>query len=143
MNEKKVNNKKLQWQDILKYAMIAASIAFISFLFPGESHFNYKYQKGSNWAYDDLVAPFSFAIKRSAEEVELETEHVRKEFVPIYVKDDKVQDKFNLMIDNVDMNFLENPIAVKDFLKNQAAIQFRKGILSLQDYNEIWQKGKE
>lgn len=79
------NNKKLRWQDLLKYLLIAATIAFISLLFPAENQFNYKYQKGRNWNYEDLTAPFSFALNRSEVEIEAEKQKIKDDFVPIYV----------------------------------------------------------
>lgn len=140
--EKKVN-KLGWWHDTLNYVLIIAAIAFISFLFPGESYFNYKYQKGGTWNYDDLVAPFSFALNRSDDEIKLETVKIQDEFIPIYVKDGKALELFNISVDNLDLSFLDNPASVKDFLKKEAAIHYRKGILGMPDYNQVWQNKKE
>jgi putative nucleotidyltransferase with HDIG domain len=131
------------WQDLLKYVLIAATIAFVSFLFPGENYFNYKYQKGGTWNYDDLIAPFSFALNRSQDEIDVEKDKIRDAFVPIYSKDDKATEIFNISVDNMDFTFLENPAYVKDFIKKEAAIHFRKGVLSVADYNKVWQEKKE
>ena len=131
------------WHDFLKYALIAITVGFISFLFPGENQFNYKYQKGSTWAYEDLVAPFSFAILRSSEAIEMEIAQVKDEFVPVFIKDERAREKFNIQVDNLDLSYLENPAAVKDYLKTEAELLFRKGILTMEDFHQIWQKKKE
>lgn len=131
------------WQDVLKYSMIAITIAFVSFLFPGESYFNYKYQKGGTWNYDDLVAPFNFALNRSDDEIDLEKEKIEEDFVPIYSRDKKAQTIYNLSVDNLHLEQLEQAAAIKDFLKNEAGIQYRKGVLGMSDYNQLWQTKKE
>jgi len=137
------NKSNAAWQDILKYFLIAVTIAFISFLFPSETQFSYKYQKGRAWNYEDLTAPFSFALNRSEDEIELAQKKIEDEFVPIYVKDPKALDKFNLSIDNLNLGEQEGLIRLRDFLKKEAALHYRKGILSVEDYNKLWQNNKE
>jgi putative nucleotidyltransferase with HDIG domain len=138
------NKRKIpKWQDILKYLLIAATIAFISFLFPTQTQLNFQFQKGKAWNYEDLVAPFSFALNRTTEDIEKEKSLIESSFVPIYVKEEKSLSKFNLSVDNLDLSEIEPQISVKDFLKKEAVVHFRKGILSLKDYNELWQDKKE
>jgi len=130
MNNKIEGKKESWWQEGLKYILIAATIAFVSFLFPGESYFNYKYQKGGTWNYEDLTAPFNYALNRSDDEIDLERSKISDDFVPIYVKDDKSVDRFNISVDNLDLSHLNSPATVKDFLKSNALVHYRKGILS-------------
>jgi putative nucleotidyltransferase with HDIG domain len=143
MNAEKNVKTQSWWQDMLKYILIIATIAFISFLFPGESYFNYKYQKGGSWNYDDLVAPFNFALNRSEDEISFERKKIEEDFVPVYTKDNKAIEIFNISVDNLDLSSIDNPADVKDFLKKEAAIHYRKGVLSIQDYNQVWQTKKE
>lgn len=143
MSDRAGGKKQNWWQDFLKYVLIAATIAFVSFLFPGENYFNYKYQKGGTWNYEDLSAPFSFALNRSSDEIELEKKKIKEDFIPIYERDDRALEIFNLSVDNLDLSSIENQIEIKDFLKKEGKLHYRKGILSVSDYNNIWQDKKE
>lgn len=49
------------------------------------SEFNYTV--GQPWRVDDLTAPFTFALKKTAEEIETERETVREQIPPIFVVD--------------------------------------------------------
>lgn len=35
---------------------------------PKETQFNYSYQKGKPWAYENLMAPFDFAMNKKQKE---------------------------------------------------------------------------
>lgn len=48
--------------------MAAGVVVFISFLFPNTAKFKYEFNFGDTWQYEDLVAPFDFAIKKSDDE---------------------------------------------------------------------------
>ncbi len=69
---------------LVKYLMIAGVVAFITFLFPNNAKFKYEFDKGQPWRYDDLRAPFDFAIRKPAEEVEAEKKKLRENFTPFY-----------------------------------------------------------
>lgn len=69
---------------LVKYLMVAAVVAFISFLFPNDVKFRYEFDKGQKWKYQDLRAPFDFAILKPEEEIEVEQQRVREQFSPYY-----------------------------------------------------------
>ncbi|MFI5149952.1 MAG: HD family phosphohydrolase [Bacteroidia bacterium] len=71
---------------IYKVFVFAASVALIVFLLPKEGKFKYELSNIHNkpWHYDDLIAPFDFAIKKSASELELERAEVSKKFKPYF-----------------------------------------------------------
>lgn len=62
----------------------------ISLLFPAELRFKYQYEKQQIWRYDDLEAPFNFAIRKSNEEIDLEKQQVMTQSSPVYVLDDEI-----------------------------------------------------
>lgn len=68
----------------VKYLMMLGVLVFISFLFPNNTRFKYEFNKGENWKYDDLIAPFSFAIQKPQDAIDAEMERL-KDITPFYV----------------------------------------------------------
>ena len=54
---------------------------------PGEPKFKYEYQKGFPWRHENLVAPFDFAILKTADEIQQEKEEQLETVVPYFVYD--------------------------------------------------------
>ena len=48
----------------------------IVYLFPKGGHFKYEFQKGKPWQYDNLYAPFDFAIQKPLENIDKEKEQI-------------------------------------------------------------------
>jgi putative nucleotidyltransferase with HDIG domain len=71
---------------IYKGFVFAASVALIVFLLPKEGKFKYDLSNIRNkpWHYDDLIAPFDFAIKKSPAELDAEKSEVAKKFKPYF-----------------------------------------------------------
>lgn len=61
-------------QRILLFALTAFIIVL---LLPAEGKFKYEYQKGKPWKHDNLVAPYSFPIHKTAEELDAEVQAVK------------------------------------------------------------------
>ncbi len=72
---------------ITRYVIILGVIVSISFLFPDQLTFKYEFEKGQTWRYDDLVAPFDFAIKKTDAELAAETAQIKADFSPYYEMD--------------------------------------------------------
>ncbi len=70
--------------DAVKYILVLLVVVFISFLFPNNVRFKYEFIKGQSWRYDDLEAPFDFAIKKPEEEYKKELEQAEAQFTPYY-----------------------------------------------------------
>ena len=60
---------------IIIILLYAVSVAASVFIFPTENQFEYSYDKGAQWLYDDLYAPYDFAICRSQEDVQADLEN--------------------------------------------------------------------
>jgi len=73
-----------QLPQVIKYLMGVAVVAFISLLYPNHLKFKYDFEKGQIWHYDDLEAPFDFAIQKSTAEIAAEKEELEKGFPPCY-----------------------------------------------------------
>jgi putative nucleotidyltransferase with HDIG domain len=68
--------------------IITATMLFL--ILPGEPKFKYEYQKGSPWRHDNLIAPFDFAILKSAQELEAEKAEQIKTVSPYFTFDTTV-----------------------------------------------------
>lgn len=79
---------------VLIILLFVASVVFSVFIFPTEDQFEYSYDKGAQWLYDDLYAPYDFAICRSAEEIQAEKDSIVAKFIPYYLFDTTAPKKF-------------------------------------------------
>ncbi|MGB5317701.1 MAG: phosphohydrolase, partial [Eudoraea sp.] len=57
---------------IYKYVLYLLTVGCIVFFFPKGGKFKYEFQKGKPWQYENLYAPFDFAIQKTQEEIALE-----------------------------------------------------------------------
>ena len=63
---------------IVYKVLLFLSTAFaIVYFFPKEGKFRYDFSKGKPWQYDNLYAPFDFAIQKTAEEIEEEKKQIK------------------------------------------------------------------
>ncbi len=73
---------KENYSNIYKVFLFIAAAFLLVLLFPKEGKFKYDFQKGKPWLHDDLIAPFDFAIEKSEEELENETQQIIASIVP-------------------------------------------------------------
>lgn len=75
------------------------SIFLLVQLFPRQPGFDYEYQQARPWLYDDLIAPFSFAILKSEDQLKAEREALVEAFSPFFSRqpniDEVILDRFN------------------------------------------------
>jgi len=57
--------------------LFALSVAAVVYIYPRESKFKYEFSQGRPWAYENLVAPFDFAIQKTRDELQQEREAIR------------------------------------------------------------------
>jgi cyclic-di-AMP phosphodiesterase PgpH len=87
--------KVIEWfqrnQSMLyKAILFLLAIVIIVQLFPRMPRFGYEYQVARPWTYDDLIAPFNFAILKTQEELEDEKRMVRNNFRPFFYMDKNI-----------------------------------------------------
>src|ERR1044071_1199350 len=70
--------------DIYKYFLILTTVVLIVIGMPRQLQFNFTYRKGKPWTYDNLIAPFDFAINKSDDELNRERADVLKNAHPFY-----------------------------------------------------------
>ncbi len=91
---------------IYKVLLFLITVIAIVYLFPKGGQFKYDFPQGKPWQYDNLYAPFDFAIQKTPEEIETEKKEIesnsRKYFeVDTSVKND-VQNSFSKDINSLD-----------------------------------------
>ncbi len=87
----------------------------ISLLFPKHTRFKYSYEQGQSWIYEELVAPFDFAIIKTPQELEQDRNKVMEGFSPYYRRDDSTQIR----------SLRQYEIKFERYLKGLEAGQFR------------------
>jgi cyclic-di-AMP phosphodiesterase PgpH len=87
MKERLVGFTRTRLPEVTRYILIGLVITIISFLFPQDSMFNYHFEKNGLWRYQDLVAPFDFAILKPVNEYEQEVNELKSNLYPFYIKD--------------------------------------------------------
>ena len=78
--------------EIYKGILFCIAVAAIVFIFPKQGKFKYEFQnlKGKPWLHEDLIAPFDFAIKKSADELQKEKSDVIVNAKPYFKFDNNV-----------------------------------------------------
>ncbi len=76
-----------------KVFLFLISIILILQLFPRQAGFQYEYQQARPWMYEDLLAPFDFAILKTEKELEQERKEVLSDFRYYFKIDHTVYDK--------------------------------------------------
>ena len=90
MSDQKDKHIKDRIPEITKYLLVLGLIVFISFLFPNNARFKYEFDKGQTWRYNDLTAPFDFAIIKPDEEIDTEKQEISAGFSPYYELDPSI-----------------------------------------------------
>ena len=61
---------------IYKVLLFLVTTVTIVYLFPKGGQFKYEFSNGQVWRYDNLYAPFDFAIQKSEDEITIETKEI-------------------------------------------------------------------
>lgn len=92
-------------QDLFyKVFLFILTTFLIVYLFPKGGKFKYDIPKGKPWQYENLYAPFDFAILKSPEEIAAEKERINKEHIAYYEYDEEIADAVK---QNLDTRFSE------------------------------------
>lgn len=78
------NNKNV----MILIALIA--VALIVYSMPKDRSRHYEFSLGKPWTYNELIAPFSFSIEKSEEELKSEIDSLRANFSPYFSSDNTV-----------------------------------------------------
>ena len=87
-----MNSKKLP-RGLKVYLPLVIVFLIFVFMLPRSPRFNYEYKKGEHWMYETLVAEFDFPILKTDEELKMEKEAARQNWIPYFVQQPHVFDK--------------------------------------------------
>jgi putative nucleotidyltransferase with HDIG domain len=137
-------------RDFIKISLFAAVIILLYLFIPKAGKFKYDFEKNRLWKHDDLISPFSFAIKKSQSEIDTEYVNLKKNFSPLYTKVTSIKDsalnKFSLgTISFLKVNFYNLPAQQKAKIQTRITALFdslyKQGII--QNTDEIKDKKEE
>ncbi|MEB3346724.1 HDIG domain-containing protein [Aquimarina gracilis] len=72
---------------IYKVFLFICTAALIVYLFPKGGIFKYEFIKGKPWQYENLYAPFDFAIAKTQQEIETEKKRITDNIIPYFEYD--------------------------------------------------------
>lgn len=140
----------IAWQNIrgylrgtLQHLFIGGIIVFISILFPTHTRFKYSYEEDQIWNYEDLVAPFDFAIKKPDRILKAETDSLLSDFSPFYRMDDSVgvrslrkfEERFDQQLQNLERaqfnDVRRNPQLYRNFGTQYLQKNYQRGVVEL------------
>ncbi|RBW61946.1 phosphohydrolase [Tenacibaculum sp. E3R01] len=81
---------------IYKVLLFLITATAIVYLFPKGGQFKYDFSSGKPWQYDNLYAPFDFAIHKSEKEIEVEKEVLLNEAKKYFVYDEAIKQEVAL-----------------------------------------------
>ncbi len=84
-DRKHIHNKLL----IANVLFIIAGL-YILFLFPNETKFKYEFAKGKPWQHERLIAPFSFAINKTLDQIEAEKDSIVSNHTSYFVWNEEI-----------------------------------------------------
>lgn len=76
-----------QHNTILVVFLLLLSVGTLVYLFPRKAQFKYEFDQGKVWEHEDLYAPFEFAIRKPAAEIEADRKKAIESIAPYYYKD--------------------------------------------------------
>jgi len=80
----KLQNTLNNLPTITRYLLILGVIIFISLLSPAKKTFDYQFEVGAVWQYEDYRAPFDFPILKKEEVLEAEKLAIQEDITPYY-----------------------------------------------------------
>lgn len=72
---------------IYRIFLFICTTALIVYLFPKGGIFKYEFAKGKPWQYENLYAPFDFAIAKTEAEIETEKKRINDNVIPYFEYD--------------------------------------------------------
>ncbi|MDP5106485.1 MAG: HDIG domain-containing protein [Polaribacter sp.] len=85
---------------IYKVLLFLTTTVAIVYLFPKGGQFKYDFNNGQLWKYDNLYAPFDFAIQKTAEEISLEKKDIESNLKKYFQYDTSVYPSVKLSFFN-------------------------------------------
>jgi cyclic-di-AMP phosphodiesterase PgpH len=126
------------FSNMVRIFLFAASVFLILFLFPRQTGFYREYSQARPWLYEDLIAPFNFAILKSPAELAREREEVLNELTPFFTIESGLYERhFQLLNNGFELAWAEK------FPYNQSIpeIKEEKKRLAISIFDSIYKRG--
>lgn len=110
--------------------MMAMCVLVITLYLPKQPRFRYEFEKGKTWLNKDLISPFSFAILKTPQQIELDKKTVLENILPIYeYKDEVFKEQSEAYLNEFDVKWKSNTLneAAKE-INRQRSHQMLKAI---------------
>ncbi|MBP9791349.1 MAG: HDIG domain-containing protein [Bacteroidia bacterium] len=134
-----------QHENISKIVLIVITVLLIVIALPKETQFNYTFQKGKPWAFENLMAPFDFAINKTEAELNEEKATVMKNSHPFYRFDEKLAEQKIYLFKNelADVWNKRFRSAAKNYkeIEQQEKLQQVQETIGVQILKVIYEKG--
>ncbi|WP_438712136.1 HD family phosphohydrolase [Aquimarina muelleri] len=117
---KRILNKLYRKQSsIYKIFLFICTTLLIVYLFPKGGVFKYEFAKGKPWQYENLYAPFDFAIAKTQTEIEAEKKEITDNVIPYFEYDTIIAITAKESYDKAFSNYLSaiNQSSAKDQAK--------------------------
>ena len=76
--------------EIGKGLLFFLTLILLLFIFPDNLKFKYEFQQGKPWMYNDLIAPFDFAVAKTEEQLKAEKNAALQKLIPYFEYDASV-----------------------------------------------------
>ena len=129
----------------IKVIMGIITIIVITLLFPKGESLEYEISEGTIWLHDDLIAPFSFPIKKSEEIYKAEIREAEEKVYPIFLNltevpgkaVDSIKSYSNYLIQTLDQSTAldTTPVFNPTFLTSESYARFKN--LRIQERNLV------
>lgn len=111
-------------RDYIRFILFAGIILLLYIFIPKVGKFKYDFEQNRLWKHDDLISPFSFAIKKTQVEIDREYLNLRKEFSPLYnrtamAKDSSVKEFSSKTRDYLKVNYYNIPPQQKTLIESK------------------------
>ncbi len=123
-------------QDLFyKVFLFLLTTFIIVYLFPKGGKFKYEIPKGKPWQYENLYAPFDFAILKTPEELAAEKEEINKTHVPYYDYNPEIVQDVGSALDEQFVSIFPDTLSrrdnnrLKDFIENTFEEIYDAGVL--------------
>jgi len=67
-------------------AIIVAAIFLISLLFPKQDQYDFSFQPGDTWQYENIVADKDYFVWKTEEELKAEKEALKIDYKPLFYR---------------------------------------------------------
>lgn len=108
------------------YLPLVFLLVLLTFVMPRSPKFNYDYEKGSPWMYEDLVSLFDFPLLKSEEQYKAELQEAWSSVIPVYRHDATIAAG---MIDKLEDTDFGNYGSVKPAIGSMLETIYSKGVL--------------